>query len=191
MSLGETSSVHAARRSHDVQLTHRPYRVGWMPMRAPTWLISWCCDFRRFSRQRGRSRRYPILTRNRRRPRWTPAWRHARPPTIPAVTGRNLAVRKPHVDGRSSGGDWLIRRWPGSGGRRFGRCYASRCHSLRAPVVGVALHLDRATGAIGEQHRAFGQLADGLGGRLHESIPQMICATSCVPFERCRPFSMP
>jgi len=53
---------------------------------------------------------------------------------------------------------------------RLGRCCASGRCSLCAPVVGLAHHLDRSTGTLGEQHRAFGYVAIELRGGLHEPV---------------------
>jgi hypothetical protein len=46
-----------------------------------------------------------------------------------------------------------------SGGARVGCCWNSGHRWVRACVVGVALHLDRAASALGQQHRALGDFA--------------------------------
>jgi hypothetical protein len=68
------------------------------------------------------------------------------------------------VGSRASGG--VSRRRDGVG---LASCRIIGFASCR--IIGFAHHLDRPAGALREQHRAFGQIADRLRGRIHESIP--------------------
>ena len=72
-----------------------------------------------------------------------------------AVSGGSVAPGVAPIRGPSAGAS-------GSSGGRGRRCGIAR-------FAGLALHLDSAAGALGEQHRAFGDLAVDLWRGLHEA----------------------
>jgi hypothetical protein len=77
---------------------------------------------------------------------------------------------------------------PGGGGSGLAGC-GSR--GGNGSLACLALHLDSAASALREEHCAFGQFADGLGGRVNESIHTDDLRNVMRPiFERCRLFSM-